>query len=88
MEKNSLWNGYFHIGSKKILEQKLIGGIDFYVNKSGRFGCCALQMGEWGRGGLGPDYTFDQKTTSFCFCFHSIQKPLKRVKTHKKNCKA
>ena len=39
--------------------------------------------GRWGRGGAvrGPTKTFGQKSTTFYFCFHSIQKPSKRVKT-------
>ena len=29
----------------------------------------------------GPTTTFGQKSTTFCFCIHSMQKPSKRVKT-------
>ena len=32
----------------------------------------------------GPTTTFGQKSTSFFFCFHSIQNPSKRVNTHTK----
>ena len=31
----------------------------------------------------GPTTTFGQKSTTFCFCFHSIKKPSKRIKYYK-----
>ena len=45
----------------------------------GSFGWCAPQRGL--EGSLGRTTNFVQKTTSFRFCFHSIEKPSKRVKT-------
>ena len=48
--------------------------------KSGSFGWCPLLGGGGGRVGARPQ-PFDQKITTFCFSFHSMQKPSKRVKT-------
>ena len=42
----------------------------------------AVLLGGGGRWGVrGPTTTFGQKSTTFYFCFHSMQKPSKRVKT-------
>ena len=42
-------------------------------------------VGTIGGGGIrGPTTTFGQKSTSFFFCFHSIQNTSKRVNTQKK----
>ena len=41
------------------------------------------QQGLCGVIDLGPTTTFDQKTTTFCICFHLIQTPQKRLKTQK-----
>ena len=56
------------IACNKGLNGYLRGG----VKKSGTFGWWGVR---------GPATTFGQKSTTFYFCFHSMQKPSKRVKT-------
>ena len=56
-------------------ERSVRGG----VKKSGTFGW----WGPFGGGVRGPTTTFGQKSTTFYFCFYSMQKPSKCVKTIK-----
>ena len=61
-----------------VLQQEVKHILEETLTDKGRRKKKVVLSGGWGRG---PNTTFGQKSTTFCFWFHTMQKPSKRVKT-------